>query len=808
MRIFFILILLLLCPLQVFAAGYSATGVRVVSDRWPDAGTPEAFGRDSARLAGAQHPEEEAIAVWRFIQQMTAVGQQVPEEPAYGNDYVLAPEKLLNVYGVHWCDGLSRLMTMTWRAMGYRADKLYKFGHTLANCWWRDRDGVMRDHVFDLSQHWYVYDRTGTHIATADELALDHSLQYYPSRTPVPKVPSPMEPSYVHAGHLPLEPHPMAWNLRQGERVVLQWENEGKPYQDLFGQVRAKRDFEHGPYPLTYGNGRLVYRPDLKEDEFFRGAGLHENLTARKEGIMLADGQERGEVVIPFSLPYILADVRLSLQGHARGRGDSLSVSLSTDGGANWKRIWTADKGGSFKLEDWALAERFNPAKTASVKETNPFGRYDYLLRVEMARGRRSKGGPVLERLEVVNTFQHNIFALPMLWPGENGITAAGRLAPGAALRIAYEWDDAQGEGRQQEELLRELPAEFPVLTEGERWQDVRCRTLTLEMIDAGATNAGHEQPQRGGRVAVGGELPYPTERSIGSQKSERLAFGRASADLEDALDKRDTSVIADRIVALAALQDPRSESILQNVVLEDDTAAMWHKELACQALYQSVGERAAPFLMRVMERDPAIAWRNPRGKWSADAMWLHTMATVSAILGDIEDFPQRERAGEVIAATLRGEMTEASLAEIHRGKEIAWGLIRNLGRLGDAQHVDLLISYLPERGDAAAVAAAALTRIGDADLLPRFIALVEEAKYPPLRIAAIHGIGKFGGPQDAGHLQSFLDHWDESFRAAAAEGLGELGNVDVLEDLESALRAEEFPWVREIMRESIAQLR
>ena len=152
------------------------------------------FGNDCIRIAGARTHEEKAIAVWRFIQQCTERGPH-PKEPAYGNYYILSPLKLLNVYGVHHCDGLSRIMTTTWRALGYRAEKLYKFGHTLADCHWKDEDGISRWHVFDVAQHWYVYDRTGCHIATPDELALDHSLIYFPSKTPIPGWPSLIQPS-------------------------------------------------------------------------------------------------------------------------------------------------------------------------------------------------------------------------------------------------------------------------------------------------------------------------------------------------------------------------------------------------------------------------------------------------------------------------------------------------------------------------------------------------------------------------------------------------------------------------------------
>ena len=155
------------CAAPGYGSEYGAQGIHISCDRWPDCSSLEQFGNDAIRLSNARSNEEKAIAVWRFIQQFTEAGA-VPMEPAYENYYILSPLKILNVYGVHWCDGISRVMEMTWRGLGFRAEKLYKFGHTFADCWWEDEDGVERWHVFDLSQHWFVYDRTGKHIATKD----------------------------------------------------------------------------------------------------------------------------------------------------------------------------------------------------------------------------------------------------------------------------------------------------------------------------------------------------------------------------------------------------------------------------------------------------------------------------------------------------------------------------------------------------------------------------------------------------------------------------------------------------------------
>jgi hypothetical protein len=72
---------------------------------------------------------------------------------------VIDPIKVLNVYGAHWCDGLSKVVATVWRAMGGRAEKFHCHGHTPADLWYRDTDGVGRWHLFDCSDSGLAVDR-------------------------------------------------------------------------------------------------------------------------------------------------------------------------------------------------------------------------------------------------------------------------------------------------------------------------------------------------------------------------------------------------------------------------------------------------------------------------------------------------------------------------------------------------------------------------------------------------------------------------------------------------------------------------
>lgn len=158
---------------SVFAG---ATNIKIINDRWPDTSTLTNFGESSIQLMNANTGEEKALAIWRFIQQTThsEYGSSIQaREPAYGITYMEDPIKLLNVYGLHYCDPLSRIMIMTWRSIGGRAAKYYKWGHTLAEIWYKDYDNIDRPHLFDISQFWFVYTRSSDRVASSDDIMGD-----------------------------------------------------------------------------------------------------------------------------------------------------------------------------------------------------------------------------------------------------------------------------------------------------------------------------------------------------------------------------------------------------------------------------------------------------------------------------------------------------------------------------------------------------------------------------------------------------------------------------------------------------------
>jgi hypothetical protein len=805
-------ILLFLILLQPgISSSNGVNDLRILSNNWPDASTLKDFGESSDKIFQAKSNEEKAVAIWRSIQHLTVATNVIPREPALGIDYVIDPLKLLNVYGGHWCDGLSRIMEMTWRSLGYRAQKLYKFGHTFADCRWKDNDGVDRWHVFDLNQHWFVYDRTASYIATKDELALDHSLIYFPSRTPTPSSPSLMQPSYVHAGHLGMESHRTGIDLRIGETMERAWGNEGKPYYNLFGKEKRK-DLKHGLYPVTYGNGRLVYEPDLSKQIYKQGLfqkPVNLNCTEEdgfKPALHPSKTNEKGIAIFRISLPYIISDAWVRASIVRESLKDEIRFSFSVDDGHTWRTIWEAGKElGSFNLDHVSFCETFDPAQKDPPKGITPFGRYEYLVKIELkAAAKKTSCG--LENFSIVTVFQHNIFSLPMLWPGRNMITVQGDLDPNSILRVTYVWDDAKGQGRTDVVTIATTPYRHEIITKGKIWEDVVCRSLKMEVLWKEKSKEGESLHNKDlsnhGPSSISLFSIYSTDKLIGNYRPPALKD--ASYYIRQIEEEKE---IGKAILALGALRDPRAREALERVIVQDKTHPFQNKVWACQALLQSVGRSAAPMMLRILERDKSIAWHDPQNKWSQDAMWLHTVGMAAAILADIKVFDGRERAADIIAETLTGKRTVTEPKSIWRGEEICWGLIKALGKLGSKKHVPLLRTYLKEDSDARTMAILALGDIGDPSTVPDLLSILRNFKYSPNGLSVIEVLGKIGTKEIGPELYPFLSYWDEDFRGAAAIALGEIGDTNSIPKLKEMIKRERFQWVIAAAQEKLAML-
>ncbi len=766
----------------------AAGEVWVSTDRWPDASDLRRFGRDAVRLSGAKTEQEKCIAVWRWVRRwsMYTDGNPPTENAVRAKrGYVDGPLKVLNVYGTHWCDGLSRVVETVWRAMGYGAQKLYRGGHTMVDCQYRDSDGVARWHLFDVSEGGFTLHSSRQRLLSPDEMSTDWYNYMY---------------DWVHCPHLDMPAHRMELDLRRGEGLVRRWGNFKKLYQDnLRRDHQTVPEYERGPYKIDCGNGRWSYAPDLSDPNWKQGLAAPPRGLAEKALAPAAAGKP-ATAVWDFRTPYIISDARVELDMVRKGAGDAVRLHLSTDGGRSWKQVWQAPAKATGRRK---LSVSFCPKYKVTAKAKrpagfhSPFGLYAYRLKLELVAAKAPQDCRV-EAVRFVTEVQQNFYALPQLQPGKNRITVRGRLAPGAALKVTYLWDDPAGKGRKNVSLVEKTPHTYEIVAGGTKWTDVVCRSLTVEAVAASG---------KGNQVLVK-EKPAPFRKLSPLPPAEktrhrwrRLDARKVPPVAQLIKDARDTKKLKAALLGLIERRSPKGFAAAKRVAYEVQPGSRGKlsgiKELAMLAMYLSDRKKARPVLLDILSDEKRSAWKhdpkNPAvrgGHWTGGAAVIGYMAVES---GWKEFVPGLARA----------------LQSPHCWSGARVGLLRTLGRLGDARAAEAVRANLTHKNlDVVQVAALAAGRVGDRKAIPRLKKLLS-CGYQPTELRAARALGMLGEGSIAPRLRKWLSRrGDEDYRAVAAEALGALGDRKSKAALEAALAAEPFPWVREELRRALKKVR
>lgn len=812
-----------------------ADNIKLVNDRWIDPSTLKDFGGTASGIMNAQTNQEKALALFRFIQQTTMVIGKVPAEPAYGDDYVDNGEKLINVYGAHWCDGLSRIMQMVWRAMDYRANKLYKFGHTLASIHYEDEDGIERWHVFDNSAyHWFVYDRTGTHIATPEELILDSSLEYFPFTGKCAGVSEPV-PSYLIERHIPFLDYTSKFNLRNNEKVTFLWGNLGKPYYDPVGSDVGGYDFEHGPYRKTYGNAIWEYSPDFTDLSYQDGSEEQINILSIAQdsispNIHPSQVGTPASILFKFESPYIISDSWLDLDLFRESTGDQLSVSISNDM-VNYKTIWNATGVGNIRISHLNLSQKFDIYSDYPSGLITPFGHYDFYLKIDM-NAKSSISSIGVNELNLTVITQNNYFVLPQLWPVSNIIKITGNVYEDTSLRVTYNWNDLKG-ARLNQVIVEDTPFEYQIMADGTSWNDVVCNNLTVEALPR--IGEGNKVVIKEGipnnLIDVLPEDEFKTIDIVGQWYPPALKTSQEYInDIQSALAKGNSITSNDftsssngidwALRGLMVLRDPSAEQAIKEVIYFDKSYKYFTKYYALQALYLTMGEDSIGTMIDILEKDPKITgWNDISGEWNEDTIWLWECQIAAFILADINNTQARNNVfliSDLLNTTRLRERLGYSPSNIYKWSEIRWGLIKDIGILGGASEVDLLIDEIDDQwtGDNAALAAKALGDLGKTKpelVVPELLDLIQRTEAQGesrLKILySIESLGKLGNASIAPDFYHYLNDWDEDFRGYTAKALGGMGNKAAIPYLQNLLQKETFSWVIEAAQTSITQL-
>ena len=770
----------------------AATGVTVVCDRWPDCSDLKQFGLDAARLSEARTDHEKCLAVWQWVRRCTMCTNGTPPLESFKdpiqtrkNGYIDDPIKVLNVYGTHWCDGLSQAVAAIWRAMGYRAEKLFAHGHTLADCYYRDFDGVERWHWYDVSEGAFMLDRTGRRLVSPDELITDLFSDWCGG--------------WIHCQHLDMPTHRIELSFRTGEGLQRDWSNWGKPYQNNVGKPPAG-DREHGPYKFGYGNGRWTYKPDLAQPGWTSGlAAAPEGLVAGR--LMPAEAGTAGAAVWRFRTPFIVSDAQVNLRLFRKSGRDAVRLHLSVDDGKTWKPLWEcpADVVGAREMVV-PICETFQVLnnKTSVPPEgfNSPFGRYHYRLKLELVAA-ESPSDCRVEGIEFRTTVQQNYYSLPQLQPGRNRITVKGELAERTALKVTYVWDDPAGKGRRNVTVVERAPYTYEIVAGGSKWEDCVCKSLTVEAV--AATGGGNRTEIKEAPAAFTALPPIPPAPEVRERTMGRNVKAKVPPVEELLKYLESPETMRAGICGLVDRREPRGFEGIRKILYEVQPPTEWNsplngvKEKALAGLYVVGGEKARPVLLEVVSHPERTKWKEGRG---LNGIW----PTGALVIG-------------YVAADAGWKEFAPPLAKVLDAKpniEVSRGLVRVLGRLGNPAAAESIRRWLAPGADADAMSLAALSagQVGDKTAIPRLRELLRH-NYPPVSCNAAAALGMLKDTASGPGLRRWLVRTDdENFRGVAAEALGAMGEKESIPALEAALSVEPFPWVREEIERALNKLR
>ena len=413
------LILVALFLLSFGAARGQVVNPRVTTDSSIDTSSAQAVVAQILRPGMTD--EEKAIACWRFMLDHHYHWYPPKEEDAYQDVRDFA--KSVNSYGFGPCFVNAPVLTALWEAAGYETRCWTINGHTIPEVKY---GGAW--HMLDAdARAWHR--KPDGQIASVDELSRDATLftapkeksdPYYPFAAP-DVVAKPLEPWGPPSRMMDLYlsrndnapfnrravmGHPMYLTLRRGEKIVLKYDNEGKWYK--FAGL-PESALQTGPVEInrkyTYGNGHLVWTPDLgrltASEILWLGSRnvqlVGGRLTAAKAG-------EPAVAVLRVWSPYVIVEGKAAVS--LAGDRQKAKFELSHDGGIGW-----------FELSTTTWTDAANGIATGTFDLTERIaGRYEYLLRVTL-------DDVAVTGIAFDTLFQLSQLAFPRLKPGRNKVT-------------------------------------------------------------------------------------------------------------------------------------------------------------------------------------------------------------------------------------------------------------------------------------------------------------------------------------------------------------------------------------------------
>ena len=420
---------------------------------------------------GCKTDEEKALAIWDFIrlnfQHLASPGDRECHNPVVA----------LNVYGYANCGYHSTVFTALCRSVGVPARVWEVWHHTITEAFYNNAW-----HMLDSDIGLYYLAADNRTIASVEQLWDDQKISgglesgaaltkfsgrnkaVYAIYTDVegnnPHVSQDGEKirgyryffgpdeCFLQTGYdrFTYEPHSMAMTLRPGEKLIRHWKGGEKYYE----YERHNRNLESGneeAKPMRYGDGQLVWKPDLKSEltpSFFNKdqAPGFEVLDGRKPAVHVR--HKHGGIynfperaILSTETPYTIlgGTIKATFYRGAAKEWDRVSATVISRTGPVSSTVWRAPEGVTGYMDaEIDLDQVLFPSGER--------GRRDYSVEFNFMADERNNPPTQsgLEAVELVADIQVSSYSLPALSKGRNIIRYHDETPGKHKVKITHIW--------------------------------------------------------------------------------------------------------------------------------------------------------------------------------------------------------------------------------------------------------------------------------------------------------------------------------------------------------------------------------
>ena len=415
--------------------------------------------------------EEKALAIWDYIRR----NFQHLDSP--GDRECHNPVVAMNVYGYANCAYHSTVFTALCRSIGVPARVWEVWHHTITEAFYNNAW-----HMLDSDIGLYYLAEDNRTIASVEQLWEDQKLSgglesgaaltkfsgrnkavraiYTDVAGENPHVSQDGEKirgyryfhgadeCYVQTGYdrFTYEPHSMAMTLRPFEKLIRNWKG-GEKYYDYERHNRRLETGYEWAKPMRYGNGQIIWKPDLKSElvpsffnkneapgfEVLNGQSPAVHVVHKNGGIY--DLPERA--IISTETPYTIlgGTLKATFYRGAATEWDRLTATVTSRTGPVSSRVWSAPEGVTGYIDAEIDLDKV-------LFPSGERGRHDYGLEFNFManEGNDPPTQSGLDALELVTDIQVSSYSLPALSKGRNIIRYRDETPCEHQVKITHIW--------------------------------------------------------------------------------------------------------------------------------------------------------------------------------------------------------------------------------------------------------------------------------------------------------------------------------------------------------------------------------